>query len=97
MDEEERYEEVCQPLLTSIQTDIKKIFITLTEGNGQPGIIPEQAVQRTRIKSIETILGWFGSILVGVVIILLAAIIIEGFRIIASHQSVANALIEGSP
>ena len=87
MDEQERFEQICQPTLERIENSINELTIAI-KGNGHPGLTEKQSRQDERIKVLESGSKWLWGVLTTISSSLVLYAILSTAKVIAAHQAV---------
>lgn len=76
MNDDERFEQVCNPILTRIESTLSEIHKAIFVGNGTPAITTRLTAGDEKMKQFEKYFGWIGKWIASMSIVVGGAIII---------------------
>jgi hypothetical protein len=84
MNEQERYEQVCQPQLDRLEANTDKI-LSIIQGNGSTGMLTIQATHAEKIVNLENSFSSLRSWLIGTISSILVILTASGIAAIVIH------------
>lgn len=85
MNEQERFDQICNPALGRIESKIDELTIVI-RGNGKTGIAENQSRQDERIKVLESGAKWLWGVITTISCSMILYALISAVKVIAQHQ-----------
>lgn len=85
MNEQERFDQICQPALEDIKTGVTELA-KLLKGNGEIGMVEKQSRQDERIKVLESASKWLWGVVTVISSSLILYALCSAAKVIAAHQ-----------